>query len=225
MPSGVTPSAADPASKTTETRQLRRRLRTLRRALDVRAQAAHAAAIIRHLRRTRLLPAAGRVALYVAADGEPDLRALMTGPLARRRRWYLPVLRGHAPGRLWFVRHRAGEPMRANRFRIPEPARRRRRIQPLHALDVILLPLVGFDADCNRLGMGAGFYDRSLAPLCRRRHWQRPRLIGIAHDCQRVAQLVPRPWDVPLDAVVTESRVYRRPGAVFRDGVKPCAGV
>lgn len=202
---------SDPVPGTADSlRQLRRQLRALRRGLDPRARAAHAAAMIRHLDRARLLRTAGRIALYVAADGEPDLSGLMTGPAAQRRRWYLPVLRGHAPGRLWFVRHRPGEPLRANRYGIPEPARRHRRIAPLHALDAILLPLVGFDADCNRLGMGAGFYDRSLAPLRRRRHWRRPLLIGIAHDCQRVHRLAPRPWDVPLDAVVTEARVYRR---------------
>jgi 5-formyltetrahydrofolate cyclo-ligase len=211
MPSGVTVTASDCSIAAESPSQLRRRLRQLRRALDTRSQAAHAAAIMRHLRRARLLRAAGRIALYDAADGEPDLRGIMTGALGQRRRWYLPVLRGHARGRLWFVRHRPGEPMRPNRYGIPEPARRHRRIQPLHALDAILLPLVGFDAHCNRLGMGAGYYDRSLAPLRHRRHWQRPVLIGIAHDCQRVEQLAPRPWDVPLDAVVTEARVYRRP--------------
>jgi 5-formyltetrahydrofolate cyclo-ligase len=187
---------------------LRRRLRAARRALDSRAQQAHARAIVRHLSGARLLRGATRVALYVAADGEPDIRELLERVPGRGRRWYLPVLRGHAAGRLWFVRHRPGELLRANRFGVPEPARRRRRIQPVHALDLILLPLVGFDAAGNRLGMGAGFYDRSLASLRGRRHWCRPRLVGIAHECQRVARLDPQPWDVPLDAVVTEARVY-----------------
>jgi len=156
-----------------------------------------------------MLRGAKRVALYVAADGEPDVWTLLERMPARGRRWYLPVLRGHAPGRLWFVRHRPGEPLRPNRFGIPEPVRRRRHIQPVHALDLVLVPLVGFDARCNRLGMGAGFYDRSLAPLRRRRHWHRPLLVGIAHDCQRVEQLQPQPWDVPLDAVVTENGTYQ----------------
>ncbi|WP_295879510.1 5-formyltetrahydrofolate cyclo-ligase [uncultured Thiohalocapsa sp.] len=193
-------------------RALRRRLRTARRALDSRSQRAHAQAIVRNLLRARLLQGAKRVALYVAADGEPDIRQRLAGLPGRGRRWYLPVLRGHAAGRLWLVRHRPGEPLRPNRFGILEPVRRHRRIQPMHALDLILVPLVGFDAACNRLGMGAGFYDRSLAPLRRRQHWRRPRLVGIAHECQRVERLVPQPWDVPLDAVVTESGVYRAGG-------------
>ncbi len=77
-------------------------------------------------------------------------------------------------------------------------------------LDLLLLPLVGFDADGHRLGMGGGFYDRTLAALRPPRCGQRPRLVGIAHDCQRLIQIVPRPWDIPLDAVVTECRVYVR---------------
>jgi 5-formyltetrahydrofolate cyclo-ligase len=72
------------------------------------------------------------------------------------------------------------------------------------------MPLVGFDANCNRLGMGGGFYDRTLAYLRLRRCWRRPLLIGIAHECQRVERLETNTWDVPLDLVVTEERIYRR---------------
>ena len=167
---------------------------------------------MRRLGRLRPLRRAGRIALYVAADGEPNVLDLMRRLPGRGRRWYLPVLRGHARGRLWFVRHRLGESLMPNPFGIPEPRRRRRAIQPVHGLDLVLMPLVGFDADCNRLGMGAGYYDRSLAHLRRRRHWRRPRLVGVAHECQRVEQLEPRPWDVPLDLVVTEAGLYRRGG-------------
>ncbi len=146
----------------------------------------------------------------MAADGEPDVLDLIR-QLPRGRRWYLPVLRGHARGRLWFVRYRPGQPLKPNRFGILEPRQRGRAIQPISGLHLVLLPLVGFDADCNRLGMGSGYYDRSLACLGLRRYWRRPRLVGIAHECQRVERLVVQPWDVPLDGVVTEAGVYLRP--------------
>jgi 5-formyltetrahydrofolate cyclo-ligase len=100
--------------------------------------------------------------------------------------------------------------MRANRFNIPEPTLRNRRLRLAWTLDLLLVPLVGFDAGGNRLGMGGGFYDRTLSYLSHRTYWRRPRLIGIAHECQRVAELRLRPWDVPLDMVVTERQVYRR---------------
>ncbi len=124
------------------------------------------------------------------------------------------MLRPGKRRQLWFLRYRPGEPMRANRFGIPEPARRQRRLALAWTLDLILVPLVGFDADCNRLGMGGGFYDRTLSFLRQRTHWQRPRLIGIAHECQRVERIQPQPWDIPLDAVATELRLYRRSSSI-----------
>jgi len=189
---------------------VRRRLRAARRALSAAQQREHATAAARLLMRSPMLRHARRVALYWAADGELDPQPLMQRMPGRRRRWYLPVLRRHALGRLWFVRYTNNDRLRANRLGIPEPIRRKRRITAAQALDLILLPLVGFDTDCNRIGMGAGYYDRSLGFLRYRSHWRRPLLIGLAHECQRLDRIEPHPWDVPLDAVVTEARIYMR---------------
>jgi len=189
---------------------VRRRLRAARHALSAAQQREHATAAVRLLTRLPMLLHARSVALYSAADGELDPWSLMQRTPGRERRWYLPVLRRHALGRLWFVRYTNKDRLRANRLGIPEPTRRKRRIAAAHALDLILLPLVGFDTHCNRIGMGAGYYDRSLAFLRHRRHWRRPLLIGLAHECQRLDGIEPRPWDVPLDAVVTEARIYER---------------
>jgi 5-formyltetrahydrofolate cyclo-ligase len=103
-----------------------------------------------------------------------------------------------------------------NHFSIPEPVSRGRGMVKLSRLDLVLTPLVGFDAQGNRLGMGGGFYDRSFAFLRRRQSWRKPRLLGLAFDLQEVnAQtgdqteggLARQAWDVPLDGVVTESGV------------------
>jgi len=204
------PAPLETRNSKLETPVLRRRLRRARRALTPAEQRAHAAAVSKRIAREPGLRRAQRIALYLPADGEVDplpLRALLRG---RERRWYLPVLRGHAPGHLWFVRWRAGDRLRPNRFGILEPVRRGRQILPAHALDLVLAPLVGFDADCHRIGMGGGFYDRTLAFLRRRRHWRRPLLVGLAHECQYAEQIAPSDWDVPLDAVVTEDSIYRR---------------
>jgi 5-formyltetrahydrofolate cyclo-ligase len=56
--------------------------------------------------------------------------------------------------------------------------------------------------------MGGGFYDKSLAFLRTRTRWRKPHLVGLAHDFQRVARLEAFPWDVPLQAVVTDQGVY-----------------
>ena len=70
------------------------------------------------------------------------------------------------------------------------------------------MPLVAFDLEGNRLGMGGGFYDRTLAYLAQRHHWRKPHLLGTAFELQRFGKLPNQPWDVPLDGVVTEA-AYR----------------
>ena len=73
--------------------------------------------------------------------------------------------------------------------------------------EILIVPLVGFDAGCNRLGYGGGFYDRTLAGLALRGP---VRAIGLAYGAQRLADVAAGPTDVPLDAVVTEDGVIRR---------------
>lgn len=77
------------------------------------------------------------------------------------------------------------------------------------ALDVIVMPLAAFDDHGNRIGMGGGYYDRTLAAAASAPGWRRPTLIGLAFEAQRVAPIPAREWDVPLDWVATEAGVYR----------------
>ncbi|MDT8893400.1 5-formyltetrahydrofolate cyclo-ligase [Halomonas sp. I1] len=192
-------------------RELRRELRRRRRELDRREQDAAAMRLCRSLRRLPEVFRARRLALYLPNDGEIDPTPLLPWLAKRGARAYLPVLRPLAPNTLWFVHYHGNTPMVTNRFGISEPDTRygahRARRQAAWALDAILLPLVGFDDDGQRIGMGGGFYDRTLAFT--RRPGPRPRLIGLAHDCQRVERLPAAPWDVPLDAIVSDRRVLR----------------
>lgn len=174
-------------------------------------QRRHANGVARMLGSHLVFLRARRLGAYLAADGELDPAPLLELARQRHKECHLPVLRPHPRRKLWFVRHRPGEPLTLNRFQIPEPSLRQARIRLAWALDLLLLPLVGFDADCNRLGMGGGFYDQTLAYLRDRQHWRRPLLVGLAHECQRVERLAVRPWDIPLDMVVTEARVYLPP--------------
>ncbi len=189
---------------------LRRGLRLLRRGLSASQQRNHARALARTLGRHPAFLRARRIGIYWPADGEIDPRPLLGLAQASRKRWHLPVLCPHPHPRLWFLTYRPDEPLRPNRFGIPEPALRNQRLRLAWTLDILLVPLVGFDAGCHRLGMGGGYYDRTLSYLSHRQYWRRPRLIGVAHECQRVAELPVRPWDIPLDLVMTERRVYRR---------------
>ena len=102
--------------------------------------------------------------------------------------------------------------MYKNRYGIPEPAHpNKARNFPLRSLDLVLMPLVGFDTQGNRLGMGGGYYDRSFAFLHRHSHWRKPHLMGTAYEFQRLSKLDAQPWDVPLDAIVTEANLYKVP--------------
>ncbi|MFO8060161.1 MAG: 5-formyltetrahydrofolate cyclo-ligase [Bacillota bacterium] len=202
----------DTAALTDDTRRrLRRDLRHRRRALSADARIIASQRLCRHLRQLPDIRRAQRLALYLPNDGEIDPTPLIPWLERRGARVYLPVLAPLSRNRLWFVHYHSGTPMVANRFGIPEPETRhgahRARRTPAWALDVVLLPLVGFDDRGQRMGMGGGFYDRTLSFT--RRPGPRPRLIGLAHDCQRVERLPDAPWDVPLDAIVSDARVIR----------------
>jgi 5-formyltetrahydrofolate cyclo-ligase len=153
---------------------------------------------------------ARRIAFYLTYGGEIDPQPALELATALGKTCYLPVLHPLGHNRLYFVRHDAGEPLILNRFGIPEP--RLRRPTPIWSLDLIFVPLVAFDAAGNRLGQGAGFYDRSLACL-RGRPAKRPLLIGLAHGFQQVPQLHPTSWDVPLHGVATEHSFHPAAGA------------
>ena len=74
----------------------------------------------------------------------------------------------------------------------------------------MIVPLVGFDDECHRIGMGRGFYDRAFSFVGRSEPPRRPRLVGVAFDEQRCERIDPQEWDVALDAVVTPTRTIVR---------------
>lgn len=193
----------------TDLRQIRKELRARRRDLPPHEQRHHSAAVARQLNAWLPFLKARSVAVYYSEDGEVDLSTVVVGARARGKRVYLPVLHPFAGNRLWFSEWRESDRLHLNRFSIPEPSHRVRKPVFGLALDMVLVPLVGFDNSCSRLGMGGGFYDRSFAFRQRNKSWRRPVLVGIAHELQRVAMLENNEWDVPLDAVITERHLYR----------------
>jgi len=188
---------------------LRREIRAARRALSAGEQRAHSRAVAALLAHQPLFLKARRIGAYLAADGELDPAPVIAAAVAAGKRCYLPVLRPFAGPALWFCEWRPGDRLVPNRFGIPEPIVTRRALRAARELDLLLVPLVAFDVAGYRLGMGGGYYDRTLAYLPLRLHWRRPRVIGLAHALQRVDSLPRNPWDVPVDAVVTERTVHR----------------
>lgn len=143
--------------------QLRRLLRKARRALNRAEQRQAAQGLYRQLAQNPLFRRARHVSLYLPMDGEIDPRLLLREAQRRGKKTYLPVLSAWPRTKMVFQRVRPGERFRPNRFRIPEPRIDARKQRKIWALDLILMPLVGFDDKGGRLGMGGGFYDRSLA--------------------------------------------------------------
>jgi 5-formyltetrahydrofolate cyclo-ligase len=188
--------------------QLRRMLRNARRALTPSEQRKAAQGVYRQLAQHPLFRRAKHISLYLPTDGEIDPRLLLRAAQRRGKATYLPVLSAWPRTKMVFQRVRPGEKLLPNRFRILEPRTNVRRQRKVWALDLVLLPLVGFDDAGGRLGMGGGFYDRSLAYLARRQHWRKPTLLGLAHECQKVERLVQASWDVPLAGTVTDKKWY-----------------
>lgn len=188
--------------------QLRRQLRDARRALSPAQQRQAARGLYRQLAQHPLFRRARHIALYLPNDAEIDPRPLLRQAQRRGKHTYLPVLSAWPRTKMVFQQVRAGEKLRPNRFGIPEPVIRQARQRRIWALDLILLPLVGFDEKGGRLGMGGGFYDRSLAYRGRRAAWHAPILLGLAHECQKVEELAQASWDVPLQGTVTDQAWY-----------------
>lgn len=183
---------------------LRRQLRQQRRALSPqqRRQAAHQ--LQRYLGSHPLFLHSQHIAFYLPNDGELDLQPLIERAWAMGKRCYLPVLSPLYHNRLWFAPYHPHSRLQTNRFGIPEPKQNWREMRPVQSLDLILTPLVAFDDQGNRLGMGGGYYDRTLAYLRLRKHWKKPRLIGTAYGFQQVSHLDAANWDVPLHGIATE---------------------
>ncbi len=190
---------------------LRRQLRDRRRALTAEELDHHSRLATRRVLATRWFLAARRIALYLAVDGELDPWPLAQRAWAMGKQVYLPVLLPYGSNRLWFAPFQPDSRLRRNRYGIPEPVDGpRQRVSP-HALDLVFTPLVAFDRAGNRLGMGGGYYDRTFGFLRWHRCWQRPRLIGLAHDFQCQRALPRQDWDVPLAAAATERHLYLFP--------------
>lgn len=179
---------------------LRSLLRHKRRALSTAQQTASAQGLYRQLAQHAWFRRARDIALYLSSDGEISPHLLLQEAQQRKKNVYLPVVSCWPERHMVFQRITAATRWRKNRFGIIEPVPDARQQRRLWTLDLICLPLVGFDTSGGRLGMGGGFYDRSLAAC----NLPLPPLLGLAHSCQQVERLPLEAWDMPLDAVVTE---------------------
>jgi len=149
---------------------------------------------------------ARNVALYIANDGEIDPEPIIRQLWKMEKHCFLPVLRPDKRKDLWFVEYTPDALLTKNRFGIPEPDFRSQHRMSAQLLDVVLMPLVGFDRTGARLGMGGGFYDATFA-FKQKKPSGKPALIGLAHACQQVDSLATDAWDIPLLAIATDKEI------------------
>lgn len=154
---------------------------------------------------------AQHVALYMAQEGEVDTQALTRILWRQNKKCYLPIVADTKEKNLAFIHYQENDTLIENRFGILEPVHRNEKLFKPEALDLVLMPVVGFDTQGNRLGRGAGYYDHTFHFLLTTPKPKRPVLIGLAYDFQEVETITPNDWDVPLDCVVTESTVLKHP--------------
>jgi 5-formyltetrahydrofolate cyclo-ligase len=181
-------------------KHLRQTLRKIRKNLSPDFQSQSSEQVCAKIKQMEPYRQAKRIALYHAVDGEINLESLWrTAPL-HGKFCYFPALTDEK--KLTFLPATPATPFRNNRYNIPEPDVDLSEAIPIESIDVLFLPLVAFDRYGTRLGMGAGYYDRALT------HEKPKLLVGVAYDFQYQTLIVPEPWDIALQAIVTPNQIY-----------------
>ena len=184
---------------------IRNKIKAQRNALSPDDAADASIDISRRLWSLPVLSRARRIACYFPVGREVDCRFFVSAAWERGRTVLLPVLNG---SELKFSNYDSSTIFLRNQHDIPEPAVTKSQLTRPQNIDVVLTPLVAFDAKGNRIGMGGGYYDRSFRFMRNRTAWHRPTLIGLAYDFQKVPKIKARSWDIPLQFVVTEKHIH-----------------
>ena len=158
--------------------------------------------LIQHFFSSRVFQKSRRIAFYYPITNEAGSVDIIRQSLQRGKKCFLPVINPTSHSMV-FVRTGARTVLKKNRWGIPEPTGFSS--LPINRFDIVLLPLLAFDASGSRIGMGGGYYDRALEMVVGGQYYRAPQLIGLAYDKQKCSTIPTRPWDVPLDGIFTES--------------------
>ncbi|WP_188689136.1 5-formyltetrahydrofolate cyclo-ligase [Bowmanella pacifica] len=185
---------------------LRQYYRAARTALSTQQQQMAARDLVKQCMSLPAFQQAERIAVYLANDGELSPNELITHCWLEGKAVYLPVLHPFTAGNLVFVQYHPDSSMLANKYGIAEPRVSSASLCPLPLLDIVFTPLVAFDNAGNRMGMGGGYYDRTLRPVVRDQ--LKVQVIGLAHDCQQCDALPVQPWDIPMHKIITPGKIF-----------------
>ncbi|ACA88241.1 5-formyltetrahydrofolate cyclo-ligase [Shewanella woodyi] len=206
MHQGTTPPQKMTSSATIKRSEIRSNIRAARRNISPQQQACFGQQACAHMLTKLEELKVKRLALYLTNDGELDTQPLIKALWQNDIEVYLPRLHPFSQGNLLFLAYRSNTSLVQNSLKIWEPKLDITQMILPHQLDVIVTPLVAFDEAGNRMGMGGGFYDRTLM------NWERmgsPLPIGYAHDCQQVNRLPCEHWDIPLPMIITPTKTWK----------------
>ncbi len=184
--------------------EIRKAIRQKRRLLTLAEQQQAADKLCKQVLTHPKIEQAQTIALFLSFDGEIDTSPLISQLWALNKQVCLPVLHPFHRHHLLFLRYTPSTVLVKNRFNISEPPLNVNMVIPISNIDIIFTPLVAFDEQGQRLGMGGGFYDRTLE------NWQQKSFypMGLAHTCQQVAHLPIANWDVPLPEIITPEKIW-----------------
>ena len=154
--------------------------------------------------------------MYLVNDGEIDPIEVMKWCWENEKQTYVPVIVQQENNTLVFAQVHRGTEFIENNYGIREPVVEPDQVISAEHLDLVLTPLVAFDSNGNRVGMGGGYYDSTFEFIKIRSGKTsltsgsdvHPVLIGIAHEIQRVDKIDAEHWDIPMNTVVTDKNVY-----------------
>lgn len=183
---------------------IRQRIKNKRQLLNRHQQDFAAVSVWRQVTRQSFFTHAQKIAFYIAIQGELNPNLIIQTALRLGKQVYLPIIHP-STHTLKFTAYKPNMRMIKNQYDIWEPeSKPENRVLP-HTLDLVLVPLVAFDPECNRLGMGKGYYDRAFQNL---KDCNKPFRLGLAHQCQRINNVPTSEQDVKMHAVATERKIY-----------------
>lgn len=187
--------------------KIRSRIRNARKAVDEQTRQAWSDSASSRTGQIEAFKNSKRVGAFQAFDGEADPVGLMSLAIEQDKQVYVPIIVGKGKP-LRFAPWYPDVEMMPNRFGIDEPVGNPEHWIDAEDLDFVVAPLVAFDQQCNRIGVGGGYYDRSFAFLNEPANTNDLMLVGFAFELQKLDSIEPQSWDVRLDSVVTEFNIY-----------------
>lgn len=181
----------------------RNEIRQKRKALDVDEVAKCSELVRRVVLEHEYLKQSRYIASYHSFSGEIDTVEINKALRLAGHHMALPVIHPEEKGLMDFYSYEKPEDLILNRFKIPEPVVCEENLVQPHHLEVVIVPLVGFNEKGERLGMGGGYYDRMLKKIS-----AECLTLGLAYDFQLIPEIKSQPWDMPLDEVITPTKHY-----------------